>query len=442
MNSRCYTIFDWSDTMSYTTNKDLRNLFLYQVYVRNHSDSGDFKGLITDLDRIKAMGVDVVYLLPIHEIGQVKKKGDLGCPYSIKDFRSINHEYGTLDDFKSLVTEVHNRGMRIMIDVVYNHTSHDSVLLEQHPEYFYKNEEGVLANRVGDWWDITDLDYTTEPGLWNELIDTLCYWTEIGIDDYRFDVASLLPLEFLEEAHERVLDINPDTIFLSESVHGGFVHYLRNQGYKALCENEIYQVFDMAYDYDTHPFFEGYLKGEIPFRRFAEEVKKQEEIYPDNYVKLRNLENHDYGRFAPMVQNDMDKINNWTAQMFFSKGATMIYAGQERLDNNRPSLFDIDKVNWDGTDISQLITRLATITKDKIFSYGFYNIRVMDQEVFIAEYEYLGKTITGVFNVGNETGTVSLEIKDGHYVNMIDNSDIIVKNGTISLSNKPLIFMR
>jgi cyclomaltodextrinase len=426
--------------MAKQTDLNLRSKTFYQVFPRQHSQKQNFKGIIEDLDRIKNMGVDIVYLLPIHEIGQLKKKGSLGCPYSIKDYRSINHVYGTLNDFKDLVSEVHRRDMRLMIDVVYNHTSHDSVLINEHPEYFYKNDEGEFANRVGDWWDITDLDYNNSQDLWEELIDTLLYWTSLGVDDYRFDVASLLPLEFLEEAHERILDVNPSTIFLSESVHGGFVHFLRNQGYKALSENEIYQVFDMAYDYDTHPYFEAYLKGELPFKRYAEELKRQEEIYPDNYVKMRNLENHDYGRFSPMVNNDIDKINNWTALSFFSKGATMVYAGQERLDKNRPDLFEIDKVNWNGPNITPLITKLAEITKDKSFSYGFYNIRTLDIDVFVGEYYYLGKQIVGIFNVGLETGELNLEIKDGHYVNLIDNSDIIVKNGKFELSHKPIIF--
>lgn len=426
--------------MSIMTEKDIRNLFLYQVYVRNHSKKGNFEGVIDDLDRIKSMNVDYVYLLPIHEIGQKKKKGSLGCPYSIKDYRSINHEYGTIDDFKTLIKEVHNRGMKVMIDIVYNHTSHDSVLLEKHPEYFYRNEEGEFANRVGDWWDITDLDYTSSRGLWEELIDTLVYWTELGVDGYRWDVASLLPLPFLEEAHERVLDVNPNVLFLSESVHGGFVMYLRNQGFKALCENEIYQVFDMAYDYDLHPYFEGYLNGEISFKRFLEEMKRQEEIYPDNYVKLRNLENHDYGRFAPMVNNDIDRISQWLSLSFFSKGATMIYAGQERMDQNRPSLFDRDLVDWEGHDFTPLISSLASITKDKTYSYGFYDILVHDRDVFVGHYAYLGKQVYGIFNIGLETGTLPVDILDGHYVNKIDGSDIIVKNGELTLSKTPMIF--
>jgi len=426
--------------MGVFTEKDLRNLLIYQVYVRNHSETGDFKGLEKDLIRIKNLGVDVVYLLPIHEIGQKGKKGDLGCPYSIKDYRSINHEYGDLEDFKKLIEETHKLGMKIMIDVVYNHTSLDSALVCSNPEYFYKDESGNFANKAGDWEDVIDIDYTSSRELWLELIDTLIYWTELGIDGYRWDVASLIPLEFMEEAHERVLEVDPNNIFLSESVHGHFLKYVRNLGFRGFSENEIYQVFDIAYDYDVSPYFEGYLNGESTFKRYCEELKRQEEIYPDNYVKLRNLENHDFGRFAPMVKNDIDKVNNWTSLMFFSKGCTMIYAGQERLDNNKPSLFDIDKVNWDGPNISNLITTLAKITKDKAFSYGFYSIKVLDIDVFVGEYLYLGKKIIGIFNIGLEKGDLDISLLSGKYTNLIDNTTIEIVDEKLSLSNKPLIF--
>jgi glycosidase len=428
--------------MSILTKKELRQLFLYQVYVRNHSLEGTFKALEKDLDRIKDLGTDVLYLIPIHEIGQKQKKGDLGCPYSIKDYRSINPEYGTLEDFKSLINETHKRGMKMMIDVVYNHTSYDSVLLEEHPEYFYKNEKGEFSNRVGDWWDITDLDYTNDKGLWEELISTLEYWSNMGVDGFRWDVASLLPLEFLEMAHERLLELNPEVIFLSESVHGGFVSYLRNQGFKCSSESEIYQVFDMAYDYDIHPFFEGYLKGENTFKRYLEELKRQEEIYPENYIKLRNLENHDFGRFSPMVNNDIDKINNWTALNFFSKGSTMIYAGQERCDNHLPSLFDKDLVNWDGIDISPLIKTVSKIVKDDIFSHGVYNIRITDLDIYVGQYDYQDKQIVGIFNVGLVESSFDLSIDDGIYTNLIDGTTFEVVNGSIELTNKPMIFWR
>jgi glycosidase len=425
--------------MSRYTEKDLRNLLIYQVYVRNHSEEGTFKALEKDLDRIKNLGVDVVYLLPIHEIGQIKRKGTLGSPYSIKDYRSINHELGTLDDFQDLIKAVHDKDMKLMIDVVYNHTSYDSVLLQEHPEYFFKNEAGEFANRVGDWWDITDLDYTVDIALWEELIDTLVYWTKMGVDGFRWDVASLLPLEFIEEAHERVLDENPHSIFLSESVHGGFLRYIRNQGYKALSESEIFQVFDMAYDYDVHPYFEQYLKGEAPFKRYVEELLRQDEIYADNYVKMRNLENHDFGRFAPMVKNDINKINNWTSLVFFLKGSTMIYAGQEFCEQRQPSLFEKETVQFDGENISPLVTKLASITKDKAFSYGFYNIHITDKDVFYGEYKYLGKVIVGLFNVGLEEATLDVSIKDGVYTNKITGNKVTVEGGKLELSKEPVI---
>ena len=426
--------------MSINTKKDLRNLFIYQVYSRNHNESGTFKEFINDLDRIKKMGVDIIYLLPIHKIGQKQKKGDLGCPYSIQDFRSINPEYGTIEDFKQLIKEIHNRDMKLMIDVVYNHTSYDSVLLEKHPEYFYKNEKGEFANRVGDWWDITDLDYSVDPGLSEELISTLVYWTKLGVDGFRWDVASLLPLNFLQEARNSVLEANPNSIFLSESVHGGFTRYLRSQGFDSLSESEIFQVFDMAYDYDVHPFFESYFKGEVPLKRYLEELIRQEEIYPDNYIKMRNLENHDFGRFAPMVNNDQFLIENWVAQIFFSKGSTMIYAGQERCDNNRPSLFDIDKVNWDGEDISPLITKCASIVKDKIFSYGIYDIKITDKEVYYADFSLDSKKIIGLFNLGKDKGFLNVDIPDGIYINLLNEKEIEVKDSKIELSLEPIIF--
>ena len=428
------------DILSIKTKKDLRNIFIYQVYTRNHNKSGTFKEFINDLDRIQDLGVDIIYLLPIHKIGQKRKKGQLGSPYSIQDYRSINPEYGTLEDFKLLIKEIHSRDMKLMIDVVYNHTSYDSVLLNEHPEYFYKNEIGEFSNRVGEWWDITDLDYTTSKGLKNELIDTLIYWSELGIDAFRWDVASVLPYDFLKEAHDKVIDSNPNSIFLSESVHGGFFRFLRSQGIEVISESEIFQIFDMAYDYDVHPLFEEYLKGEIPLNRFLEELIKQEETYPDNYIKMRNLENHDFGRFAPMVNNDEVLINNWVAQVFFSKGSTMIYAGQERCDNNKPSLFDVDKVNWDGLDISPLNTKCASIVKDKIFAYGYYDVKLTDKEVYYGDFSIDSKKIIGIFNLGKDEGYIKVDIPDGLYTNLINNKKIEIIDAKLKLLFEPIIF--
>ena len=109
------------------------------------------------MDRIADLGVDVIWLLPIHPIGQVNRKGSLGCPYFIEDYRKVNSEYGTLEEFKELINETHKRGIKLIIDVVYNHTSHESELLNTHPEYFYRNADGCVGSKIGDWTDVINL---------------------------------------------------------------------------------------------------------------------------------------------------------------------------------------------------------------------------------------------------------------------------------------------
>jgi glycosidase len=424
--------------MAKNTEKSLRKLFIYQIYVRNYQEEGTFNAVKKDLKRIKSMGVDIVYLLPIHPIGEKNRKGQLGSPYSIKDYYKVNPELGTLDDFKDLVQAVHDHDMKIMLDMVFNHTSYDSLLLDEHPEFFYQ-KNGEFTNKVGDWWDITDLDFFKDKALWTYLNEVVLYWLKYGVDGFRFDVASLLPIDFLSQLIEKVKNKKPDTIFLSESVHGGFCRYLRNQDIYCLSESEIYQVFDMAYDYDVHPYFEGYLKGENSFKRYLEALIMQEEIYPDNYVKVRNLENHDFGRFAKMVDNNQEKIIQWLALNFFSKGATMIYAGQETMDDHLPDLFNKDIVHWNGPDLSNEIKKLHELTASDLTAYGAYDIHLSDKEVYVGTYQYHQEKLVGIFNVGLDQGDLQVPLEDGTYLNLFNQEKIRVIDAHIKLTNQPII---
>jgi glycosidase len=426
--------------MSKTTSVEWRKTFLYQVYVRSHTAEGTFKAFNKDLDRISQLGVDVVYFMPIHPIGQLHKKGGLGCPYSIQDYKEINPEYGTMDDFEHTVREIHNRNMKVMIDVVFNHTSHDSVLLQEHPEYFMHDENGNLTSKEPHWSDIQDFDFANDKGLWDELIDTLLFWQKKGVDGFRFDVASFLPLDFLHQAREAMMAFNPNVMLLSESVHGHYLRHMRNRGFRILSEAEIYQVFDMAYDYDVHSYYEAYLKGNEQLNTYLKEVLRQEEIYPQNYIKMRNLENHDFGRFTKMVDSNPIKVDNWTGFIFFVKGSTMIYAGEEFSDTHQPSLFDKEDVNWTGRDISPLIRKLATLTKMDHFANGVFDIHLQEKDVIVSSYRYNNETIVGIFNVGDESGTVSINLPDGIYEDLLSSKQIQVQDNTVILSKEPIIF--
>ena len=132
--------------MAANTDPRLQNQVIYSIYVRNHTPAGTFRAVIPDLDRIRALGTDIIWLMPIHPIGVEGKKGTLGCPYANRDYRTVNPEYGTLEDFLHLVEEIHKRGMKCIIDVVYNHTSPDSTLVAEHPDYFYYKPDGCRGN--------------------------------------------------------------------------------------------------------------------------------------------------------------------------------------------------------------------------------------------------------------------------------------------------------
>jgi glycosidase len=261
--------------------------------------------------------------MPIHPIGKVKRKGSLGSPYAISDYRAINPEFGTLEDFKSFVNSVHAHGMKCIIDVVYNHTSPDSLLSKAHPEWFYHREDGSFGNRVGDWSDIIDLDYGNRE-LWDYQIETLRMWAEI-VDGFRCDVAPLIPVEFWEKAREEVAAVRPDCLWLSESVEPGFITYMRGRGITALSDSEIFRAFDLSYEYDCYGTFRDCLKGERTLAEYAADINRQEYIFPDNYVKLRFLENHDVPRASFMIP-DKKALKNWTAFMFFQKGMALVYA--------------------------------------------------------------------------------------------------------------------
>ena len=423
--------------MAVSTPKAYREQVMYSVYVRNHTPEGTFQGLRRDLARIRGLGVDIIWLMPIHPIGQKARKGSLGSPYAIRDYRAVNPEYGTMEDFRALVEDIHALGMKCIIDVVYNHTSPDSWLVEHHPEWFFHKPDGSFGNHVGDWSDIVDLDYTNLE-LWDYQIETLKQWAEI-VDGFRCDVAPLVPLAFWKEAREAVEQVRPGCLWLSESIEPDFIRYLRGQGLVAHSDCEMYQVFDLCYDYDIYGIFRGYLEGKLPLSAYADAVNRQESIYPENYVKLRYLENHDVARAAQQIPDPAMRLN-WTAFLYFQKGMTLLFGGQERGVAHRPDLFDKDDVVWNtGWDDSDLLRRLAQIKKDPIFTDSMYNVTALPRDVMLAVHEKDGKKLIGVFSLRGEASLVEVWLPDGQYEDLITGDLVEVYGGRLSTDGSPVV---
>ena len=435
--------------MALDTPKQLRNQMIYSVFVRNYSPEGNFEGVRKDLDRIRKLGTDIIWLMPVHPCGKLHRKGSLGSPYAIQDYRKINPEYGTMDDFIRLTDEIHAKGMKCIIDVVYNHTSPDSWLAQHHPEWFWHREDGSFGNKIGDWWDVIDLDYTSE-GLWDYQIETLKFWAQY-VDGFRCDVAPLVPVEFWKRARKEVAEVHPGCVWLAESVEPRFTALCRAHGMNCASDAELYQAFDICYDYDIYDWFSGALTGENSLSDYAEQVNRQETMYPANYVKLRCLENHDRLRAAFLI-SDEKALRSWTAYCGFMKGTFMIYAGEEKAARHKPTLFDRDTVDLqaeDRPDLSDLISRIASIRRDPVFTDSSFCVSVKNGRVFEAVHTENpavpggcpGARLAGIFPTDGRPSVIRTEkeIPDGVYENMLNGRKVEVDAGVMALDGDPVI---
>ena len=416
--------------MASDTPYSYRNLVLYEVYVRNHGANGNFGDVERDLPRLHTLGVDVLWFMPIHPIGMQNKKGSLGCPYSIRDYRAINPEYGTKEDFTRLIQQVHKLGMKVMIDVVYNHTAHDSVLVQQHPEYFHQDEDGNPTTTVPDWSDVIDLKHPN-PDLTNYLIETLKSWVAAGVDGFRCDVASLLPIEFWVQARKEGAIVKPGVIWLAESVHASFVGSRRANGLSGLSDSELYTAFDLTYDYDIWPIWQLAVQGKVPVRRYIEMLRFQDCIYPENFAKMRCVENHDQARIMRLASGRAQGMA-WTAFQAFNKGPFLIYGGQESAMKHTPSLFEIDKVEWGDYNLQPFLTRLTKLKKDPAQVEGNFVVMQADPAIQAA-WEFPGKNLYGIFNTSGKTGYIMVNLPDGTYRDILNDGQVSVRGGKMLL---------
>ena len=424
--------------MAADTDLQLQHQVIYSIYVRAHTPEGTFRAVIPDLDRIAALGVDYIWFLPIHPIGVEKKKGSLGCPYANRDYRTVNPEYGSMEDFQALVDAIHARGMKVMIDVVYNHTSPDALLYESHPEFYYRDAEGKPGNRIGDWGDVIDLDYSV-PELWDYQIETLRMWAGI-VDGFRCDVASLLPLDFWKRARAAVQEVHPGFVWLAETTHRSFHAENRARGIPTAHDAELYAAFDIEYEYDIRDSFDRFLQGTTPLSHYLDDLALQEAVYPENYNKLRFLENHDQPRICETVESWSDR-DNYTALLFFLKGTVLLYAGQEFSCTHTPSLFEKEVFPRDGRDISAYLRKLSDLRHRVLDADDAFEARADDGHdiaVLLRQNEQRKKI--GVFSLKSVRAEVEVPAPDGEYENLIDGGTVSVRDGRLFCEGRPILF--
>src|ERR1700677_4498639 len=194
----------------------LRDGVLYEIFPRDFSAAGNLNGVTARLDELKDLGVTILWVMPIHPIGEKFRKGNFGSPYSISDYYAVDPNYGTLDDFKRLVAEAHRRGLKVIMDLVADHTSWDSVMMK-HPEFYKQDTNGKIQPPVPEWTDVAGLNYQN-PQLCDYMIAMMKYWVQTcDVDGFRCDVASMVPTDFWVQARAALDKVKPDIMMLAEA---------------------------------------------------------------------------------------------------------------------------------------------------------------------------------------------------------------------------------
>jgi cyclomaltodextrinase len=328
--------------------KDWTSSNIYEVNVRQFSAEGTFKAFETQLPRLKDMGVDIVWLMPIHPIGKLNRKGGMGSHYSVQDYKGVNPDYGTLDDFKHLVKKAHDLGMYVIIDWVANHTACDNVWIAQHPDWYSKDEKGNMKPPVADWADVYDLNYDNAD-MQNAMIDALKYWIiETNIDGYRCDVAEMVPLDFWKKANTELHKLNKPIFMLAE----GESPDLHKSG------------FDATYGWTLH-----HILNDVS-------QKKKTVADLDNYFK-EDLAKYGKDAYRMYFTSNHDE-NSWNGTEFERMGAAvkacgvlaattpgifLMYNGQEAALHKRLKFFEKDPIEWSDYSMTLFYQSLLKLKK-------------------------------------------------------------------------------
>lgn len=322
---------------------------IYEIYPRAFSKEGNFAGIEKRLPELKKLGVTILWLMPIHPIGIEKRKGTLGSSYSVKDYYGINPEYGTLNDFKTLVHAVHNQGMKIIIDMVANHTAWDNEMAKNHTRWYTRNELGMIVPPIADWSDVADLDYEN-PELRRYMIDMLKYWVrDIGIDGYRCDVAEMVPIDFWNEARAALDSIKP-IIMLAEG---------------QLPEEHL-KAFDLTYSWNFYNRMSEIIKGTRHASSLDSLLKEEAAQFPKGSLRMLFSSNHDENAWdnSDVVKYGKEGAKLAAVLVSTYPGVPLLYNGQEVGSDQKLGLFDKFEINWNqGKDFFEFYTKLFAIRK-------------------------------------------------------------------------------
>lgn len=387
-----------------------KNATIYEVNLRQYSEAGTFKEFEKSIPRLKAMGVDILWLMPIHPIGEKNRKGTLGSYYAVKDYFGISPDYGTKEDFKELVNKVHKSGMHIIIDWVANHTSWDNKLTETHPEYYTKDSLGNFIPPVKDWHDVIDLNYDNKD-LWNYMTGALKYWVdEFDIDGYRCDVAGMVPIEFWDQAVAE-LEKTKEVFMLAEE-----------------NKPEMHSAFDMTYAWDFHNLMNNLAEGKKQADDVISYFKQDKEEFPKSAYRMNFTSNHDENSWKGTVFERLgDAAEIMLVLSSTVEGMPLVYSGQEAGMDKRLDFFEKDVIDWKQHKFYDIYRELFHLKKkNKSLWNGQFGGQMEfikntnEENVLTFMREKDGQKVLAIFNLSSKPQNVDMKDEriKGSYVNL------------------------
>ena len=328
---------------------------VYEVNIRQYTPEGTIAAFEKHLPRLKEMGVDILWIMPVQPIGMLNRKGSKGSYYSIRNYDEINPDFGTQEDFNNLVESAHALGMKVILDWVANHTSFDHIWVTNRPDFYTKDSLGyspiVALDNDGkstDWTDVADLDYSNDD-LVGAMTESMRHWVIVSnIDGFRCDMAGLVPVDFWEIAIARLKETKPDLFFLAEWEDPAYLNI---------------DKFDMGYSWTFHHMMNAVAKGDTSPIVFNSYLQKLQKEFRKDDMQLMFTTNHDENSWAGTVQERMGKNskNMFVLAATFQNGMPLIYGGQEAGLDKRLRFFEKDTISWENTELIPFYTKMLAL---------------------------------------------------------------------------------
>ena len=419
---------------------------IYEANIRQYSPEGTFDAFTKDIPVLKDLGVKVIWVMPINRISEVKRKATdgqftsdiedenerkkyLGSYYSVSDYRSINPEFGTLEDFQELVDTAHENGIYVIVDWVPNHTGWDHPWIAEHPEYFTQNDKGEIIDPINPdtgeswgWTDVADLNYDNQD-MRNAMIADMKYWVEdVNIDGYRMDVAHKVPVDFFKRAIDTLKTVKP-------------VFMLAEAEQPDLLQNG----FDMHYGWEAHHIFNDIAKGHKTVKALDDYMVKIDSTLQDDDINMYFVTNHDENSWAGTLKERMPENKEiFTALSYTIPGMPLIYSGQEYDMDHRLKFFEKDSIPKTKGNYFELLKKLGTLkNSNKALNGGkqaaaYQRLNADNENVLVFKREKAGDEVVFIGNFTKEPQTITPEVS-GDFTDYLSSQAVKLEASEVTL---------